>query len=72
MPGWEGAGDTCPKGVPNSCIPHGLPVVADGGCLVALVSQVFANIVVNLETDKNVVGARAKAQLGSTLASKPS
>lgn len=30
-------------------VPHGFPVVSDGGCLIASVGQVLANVVVNLE-----------------------
>lgn len=32
-----------------TCVPDCFPVVSDGCCLVALISQVFANVVVNLK-----------------------
>lgn len=36
------------------CVPDCFPVISDGCCLVALVSQVFANVVVNLKTQVTI------------------
>lgn len=37
-----------------TCVPDCFPVVSDGCCLVALISQVFANVVVNLKAQVTI------------------
>lgn len=37
-----------------TCVPDCFPVVSDGCCLVALISQVFANVVVNLKSTGDI------------------